>query len=70
MKDAVMKQYQLVLEELKCKNYQMESVAFTYHMTVQRLKEKELELLSRLDESQSIARRIETALRLKNEEVH
>ena len=48
----------------------MENVAFTYHMTVQRLKDKELELLQRLDEAQGIARRIETALRLKHEEVH
>lgn len=67
-KDVILKQYQQAFEDLKCKNYQMENVAFTYHMTLQRLKDKELELAQKLEEVQSYNRRIETALRLKNEE--
>ena len=47
----------------------MENVAFTYHMTVQRLKEKELELLQKLEEANGLNRRIEAALRMKHEEV-
>jgi 2'-5' RNA ligase len=50
LKESVMKQYQQAFEDLKCKNYQMENVAFTYHMTVQRLKDKELELMQKLEE--------------------
>lgn len=48
----------------------MENVAFTYHMTVQRLKEKEIELLQKLDELQNINRGLEISLRLKHEEAY
>ncbi len=40
-KESLLRQYQTAFEDLKCKNYQLENVAFTYHMTVQKLKEKE-----------------------------
>ena len=48
----------------------MENVAFTYHITVQKLKEKELELMQKLEEAQSFNRRVETAIRIKHEEVY
>ena len=43
-KEAIISQYSSAFEDLKCKNYQLENVAFTYHMTIQRLKEREIEL--------------------------
>jgi hypothetical protein len=43
-KESLVKQYAAAFEDLKGKNYQLENVAFTYHMTLQRLKERELEL--------------------------
>ena len=48
----------------------MENVAFTYHMTVQRLKEKEIELMQKVDDLQVSNRNMEAALRLKHEEVY
>ena len=33
-KEALVRQYSSAFEDLKCKNYQLENVAFTYHMTV------------------------------------
>ena len=55
---------------MKCKNYQMENVAFTYHMTVQKLKEKEIEMQQKMEDTQGLNRRMETTLRLKNEEAY
>lgn len=48
----------------------MENVAFTYHMTVQKLKEKELELMQKIEEVQNNNRQIEASLRMKHEEVY
>lgn len=48
----------------------MENVAFTYHMTVQRLKEKEIELQQKLDELQTLNRGLEISLRMKHEETY
>lgn len=39
-------------------------------MTVQQLKEREIEITGKLEESTSIQRKIEAALRLKHEEVY
>ncbi|CDW79238.1 UNKNOWN [Stylonychia lemnae] len=69
-KETLLKQYQSAFEDLKCKNYQLENVAFTYHMTVQRLKEKELTLSQRNEDLHEQSIRVEAALRAKHEEAY
>lgn len=69
-KDNLVQQYANAFEDLKCKNYQMENVAFTYHMTVQRLKEKEIELMQKFEDNTNNHRNLEISLRMKHEEAY
>eukprot|EP00347_Sterkiella_histriomuscorum_P013121 403365937 len=69
-KEALLKQYQQAFEDLKGKNYQLENVAFTYHMTVQRLKEREIDLSQKNEELQELNMKIDNALRMKHEDCY
>ena len=58
-REQQLRNYQSAFEDLKQKNYQLENVAFTYHVTLQRLKEKEIEVVKKLEEAYKQNRHLE-----------